>query len=338
MGRRRGVDGSAVSTTATTPTTVPVSSIAHSPRNPRESYEDVTELAASIEQVGVLQPLGVVRHELYLARYPQYEAEVGAAHWVVIQGNRRLAAAHDAQLDEVPVVVQERLAREDTFDETTLIENVHRADLSPLREAALLQELIDKHGSGRKVAKAVGKTSGWVTQRLSLLKLVPQLQAMLSSRELSIAAGRELAQIPQSRQLAAYENGEPYRDPAQAPPEPASGVDLDDRATYQRAELPPEGAYDVSTRSSSSNGSRGNKHPRKEGHDGQQSAYDVSTPATTGANGDGGGEVSISSAPNPEFSSGPGRLPAAPAELVAAIDQEYTIEQRHEVLRLMQQQ
>lgn len=308
MGRRRGVDGSAVSTTATTPTTVPVNSIAHSPRNPRESYEDVAELAASMEQVGVLQPLGVVRHELYLARYPQYEGEIGTAHWVVIQGNRRLAAAEQAQLDEVPVVVQERLAREDTFDETTLIENVHRADLPPLREAALLQELVDKYGSGRKVAKAVGKTSGWVTQRLSLLKLVPELQALLSSRELSIVAGRELAQIPQSRQLAAYECGEPYRDPAHAAAaEP--GVALDDPATYQRTELPPEGAYDVSTGSSAANGSRGNGHRHKGGRSDQQGAYDVSSR----------------------------RLPGAPAELVDAIDQEYTPEQRQEVLRLLQQ-
>lgn len=336
MGRRRGVDGSAVSTTATTPTTVPVSSIAHSPRNPRENYEDIAELAESIEQVGVLQPLGVVRHELYLARYPQYEAEVGTAHWVVIQGNRRLAAAQHAQLDEVPVVVQDRLAREDTFDETTLIENVHRADLPPLREAALLQELIDKHGSGRKVAKAVGKTSGWVTQRLSLLKLVPQLQALLSSRELSIAAGRELAQIPQTRQLAAYEHGEPYRDPAQAPAQPAPGVDLDDTATYQHTELPPESAYVVSTGSPAS--TNGNGYRRKEDRSEQQGAYDVSTSGpSAGGNGDGAGAVRTTGSPVPQFSSSAGWLPAAPAELVEAIDQEYTPEQRQEVLRLLQQ-
>lgn len=304
MGRRRGVEGSAVSTTAATPTTVPVSSIAHSPRNPRESYEDVAELAASMEQVGVLQPLGVVRHELYLARYPQYETEIGTAHWVVIQGNRRLAAAEQAQLDEVPVVVQERLAREDTFDETTLIENVHRADLPPLREAALLQELIEKYGSGRKVAKAVGKTPGWVTQRLSLLKLAPELQALLSSGELSIAAGRELAQIPQERQLAAYERGEPHRDPnaypGTTPEAPSNG--------YQHTERPPEGVYDVNTEAPAANGSRTNGHRRKEGRR-QQGVDDVSSR----------------------------RLPAAPAELVNAIDQEYTPEQRQEVLRLLQQ-
>lgn len=312
MGRRRGVEGSAVSTTAATPTTVPVSSIAHSPRNPREHYEDVAELAASMEQVGVLQPLGVVRHELYLARYPQYETEIGNAHWVVIQGNRRLAAAQRAQLDEVPVVVQERLAREDTFDETTLIENVHRSDLPPLREAALLQELVEKYGSGRKVAKAVGKSPGWITQRLSLLKLNPQLQTLLSSGELSIAAGRDLAQIPQERQLAAYERGEPYRDPDKDP-EPASNG-------HQPSGSVPEGVYDVNTHEPV-NGTRANgQHHKQEGEG--RGVYDVNTSAG------GAGRSARSKAK---------RLPSTPAELAAAIEVEYTPDQRHELLQLLQQ-
>lgn len=323
MGRRR-VGGEATSVTATAPATVPVSSIAHNPRNPRDDYDDVDELAASMGEVGVLQPLGIVRHEVWLARHPEHEPEVGAAHWVVVQGNRRLAAARRAELTEVPVIVHERLGRQDRFDESTLIENVHRTDLPPLREAALLQELVDKHGSQRQTAKAVGKTSGWVTQRLSLLKLVPQLQAKLSTAELSIAAARDLAQLPQSRQLDAYDNGAPYRDPSKPQPGPAPGVDLANRDTYTRTEVPPEGAYDVSTPVTTEAGSN-NGHSRsgRDHADGELSAYDVST---------------LPGAAAAQFSENYERtLPAKPADLVAALEREYTADQLAEVLRLLQQ-
>ena len=277
MGRRRGVEGSANATSTGTPSTVPIASIAYNPRNPRDSYDDIGELAESIQQAGVLQPLGVVRYEVYLARYPEHETEIGSAHWVVIHGNRRLAAATKAGLTEVPVIVQERLGREDVFDETVLIENVHRKDLPPLREAALLQELVSKHGSGRRVAAAVGKTSGWVTQRLSLLKLVPQLQQELASGNLTIVAARELAQIPATRQMEAHQQGEPYRDPGKPEPEAKADVVSGDRSTYTHTELDPQPAPDsapaTASRKQPDTSSNGKVAPA-------EGAYAVSTPET----------------------------------------------------------
>lgn len=326
MGRRRGVEGSATATSAGTPSAVPITSVAYNPRNPRDDYDDVAELAQSMGQVGVLQPLGVVRYELYLARYPEHESKVGAAHWVVVHGNRRLAAATAAGLDEVPVIVHERLARDDSFDESVLIENVHRKDLPPLREAALLQELVDKHGSGRKVAAAVGKTSGWVTQRLSLLKLVPQLQAKLAGGELTIVAARELAQIPPSRQVEAFEHGgPPYSDPGKPQPAPAAPeVVAGDPATYRRTELEPDGAYAVSTPASPA-GSEPDGDP---GTTNGASAYGVSTQEADGATG----------------SPGPGRngelvsvlRTASAHELIHAIRGAYSSEQCSEIGRQLQ--
>lgn len=205
MGRR--ISGAAT-------TSAPVASIAHNPRNARDDYADIEELQDSIQQYGILQPIGVVRYEVFLAKWPEYEQELQSAHWVAMQGNRRLAAARAVGLTEVPVTVQEQLGRTDRLDESILIENVHRKDLPPLREAALLQELVDKHGSQTAVAKVLAKSVGWVNQRLSLLKLLPELQDKLSRGELTVEQARDLSRIPRSRQAEAFDAGPPFRDPA----------------------------------------------------------------------------------------------------------------------------
>ena len=198
---RRPITGSAAATAATTPTSVPVTSIAHNPRNPRDHYDDIAELVASLQEVGVLQPLGVVRYEIFLTHYPQHEHEVGTYDWVVINGNRRLAAARKLGLSDVPVTVLDRLGRDDHLDEAVLIENIHREALPPLREAQALRLLVDRHGTQSAVAKRVGKTEGFVSQRLALLKLVPDLQIALSAGELTVEDARKLGKAPADRQV-----------------------------------------------------------------------------------------------------------------------------------------
>lgn len=223
------------------PSHVPVASIAFNPRNPRDTLEIDDEFVGSIEQVGVLQPITVIRYELYVFRYKEMEAEIGQASWVVVHGNRRLAGAQKAGLESVPVTVAATLAREDKIDESTLIENVHRKDLPPLREALLISELADKHGSKSAVAQALAKSNGWVSQRLSLLKLVPQLQQKLSTKELTVEAARELATLPQPQQLAAWEAGPPYKTKRSRKPAPRDGVDPADPTTYEHDVLAPSG-------------------------------------------------------------------------------------------------
>lgn len=230
MGRRLSSSSS-----ASNPARIPVASIAHNPRNARDNYDDTTELAESVREYGVLQPLGVVRYEIYLAHWPEHEDDIGAAHWVVMQGNRRLAAARAAGLDEVPVIVQEQLGRSDRLDESILVENVHRADLPHLRQAALLQQLAEKHGGQRAVAKVLNKTPGWVNQRLSLLKLVPELQTKLGSGELTVEQARDLSRITRDKQLDAYEQGPPFREPEPTTP----GTPVYDVNTQQAAEATP---------------------------------------------------------------------------------------------------
>jgi ParB family chromosome partitioning protein len=204
MGRRR-IEGSALAGTATAPAAVPVSSIAHNPRNLRDNYSDVAELASSIKEVGILQPLGVVRYELFLTHYPDFEREVGNCDWVVLHGNRRLAAAKLIDLPEVPVHVVDRLGRDDQFDESVLIENIHREKLPPLREAMALQELVDRHGTQTEVAKRIGRTVAYVSQRIGLLRLVPELQDALKTGTMSFEDARTLSSIDKADQLPQWE-------------------------------------------------------------------------------------------------------------------------------------
>lgn len=203
MGRRRRVEGSALATVSS-PTTAPVRSIAHNPRNPRDDYADIGELVESIREVGVLQPIGVVRYELYLSHYPEHEQDIGTCDWVALNGNRRLAAAREVGLDEVPVHVLDRLARTGHLDESVLIENIHRSTLPPLREAHALQILLDRHGSQRALAKRIGVSQGYISQRLSLLRLAAPLQEALAAGELRVEQARALATLSVDKQIAEW--------------------------------------------------------------------------------------------------------------------------------------
>lgn len=188
------------------PTSVPVEQLAHNPRNPRESYdgESLDELAASLREIGQLQPITVVARDVYLAHHPGDAERVGAARWVVVMGNRRLAAARVAGLGELAVAVLDRLGGADPqLTEATLVENIHREALPPLLEARELQGLVERHGSQAAAAKRVAKTQGWVSQRLSLLRLGPEQQEQLRAGTITLREARRIASEPPESQDAA---------------------------------------------------------------------------------------------------------------------------------------
>ena len=202
---RPTIAGSTLGTSAT-PTSLPPSTLAPNPRNPRDSYDDVDELAESIRQIGILQPLGVVRYEIFLAHYPKYESDVGTCEWVVINGNRRLAAARLVGLAEVPVTMLEHLGRDAMLDEAVLVENIHRRDLPPLREAQAIQVLVERQGSQAKAAARLGKTQGFISQRLALLKLAPALREALTAGSLPLEEARTLGRLTVQEQEQAWED------------------------------------------------------------------------------------------------------------------------------------
>ncbi|MFD3720098.1 ParB/RepB/Spo0J family partition protein [Streptomyces sp. NPDC058674] len=207
--RFSGQDGPAAepATTASAGTPrVALDALAHNPYNPREELKSVEDLADSLTSRGVIQPLAVVTRQAFLAAHPDHEGRIGQATYVVVDGNRRLAAANLAGLDDVPVHIDDSLAQDaDTLLETALIAAVQHENLDPLDEAKALQRLVGVHGSQRAVARALGKSSPWVTQRIALLKLTPELQEAVEDRTLPVEIARNVGQLPAQQQQSAAE-------------------------------------------------------------------------------------------------------------------------------------
>lgn len=163
---------------------VPLDQIRPNPAQPRRYFgeESLDELAASISQVGVLQPL-IVR--------PSPDGG-----YELIAGERRLRAAATAELDVVPVVVRTDEDPDGTTIATALIENVQREDLSPLEEAAGYEALLDEHGlTHEEVATAVGKSRSAITNSIRLLQLPAAVQRMVDRGDLSAGHGRALLAV-----------------------------------------------------------------------------------------------------------------------------------------------
>ncbi|MFB7484467.1 ParB/RepB/Spo0J family partition protein [Streptomyces anulatus] len=185
------------------PAAVGLKELAHNPFNPREELTEIEETAASLRERGQIQPVTVVRRATFLRAHPGQEDALGEAQYVVVDGNRRLAAAVAAGLDELRIDVNDALAvTAADILESALIANVHRVDVAPLDQANALQELVGVHGSQGKVAKRLGKTPAWVSQRLALLELTPDLQEKVESGELRVEPARRIGRMPKTEQAA----------------------------------------------------------------------------------------------------------------------------------------
>ncbi|MFJ2170347.1 ParB/RepB/Spo0J family partition protein [Streptomyces griseofuscus] len=186
------------------PASVPLAELAHNPFNPRDEYTDIEETAESLRARGQIQPVTVARRAAFLRAHPDQVELVGAAEYVVIDGNRRLKAAAVAGLAELRIDVNDDLAATAAdILESALIANVHRVDVPPLDQAKAIQQLVDVHGSQGKVAKRLGKTPAWVSQRLALLELTPDLQSAVESGELKVEPARRIGRLPKEQQAPA---------------------------------------------------------------------------------------------------------------------------------------
>lgn len=172
----------------------PIDSIIPNPRQPRESMNenDLQDLANSIREHGILQPLVV-------------SLESMSGTYTLIAGERRLRAAKLAGLDRVPVIV--RSVTEQERLELALIENVQRADLSPLETAEAYNKLANEFNlSHEEIAERVGKGRVAVTNTMRLLKLPEAAKKALAAGEITEGHGRALLGLPTSQaQLAALQ-------------------------------------------------------------------------------------------------------------------------------------
>ncbi|NEV92486.1 ParB/RepB/Spo0J family partition protein [Streptomyces tendae] len=186
------------------PASVPLAELAHNPFNPRDEYTDIEETAESLRTRGQVQPVTVARRAAFLRAHPDQEELLGTAEYVVIDGNRRLKAAIAAGLAELRIDVNDDLAATAAdILESALIANVHRVDVPPLDQAKAIQQLVDVHGSQGKVAKRLGKTPAWVSQRLALLELTPDLQSAVEAGELKVEPARRIGRLPKAQQAPA---------------------------------------------------------------------------------------------------------------------------------------
>ena len=208
---------------------IPLQSIRPNPHQPRRLFDEdgLQELAASIAQIGVLQPI-LVR-----------PADNG---YELIAGERRWRAAGIAALEVIPAIV--RTTDDTSSMEQALVENLHRADLTPLEEAAAYHQLIEDFGfTHEQVSERVGKSRSAISNALRLMALPTEIQQYLGDGRLTARHARSLLSIDDAetqlryareavsneltvRELEALISGQSSQQSVMQPPQPADGAGL----------------------------------------------------------------------------------------------------------------
>ena len=161
---------------------LPVTQVTPNPRQPRQVFEEeaMAELVHSITEVGLLQPV-VVR-------------ATGPDSYELIMGERRWRATQEAGLDTIPAIIRE--THDDNMLRDALLENLHRAELNPLEEAAAYQQLLDDFGSTHEeLAQRIGRSRPQISNTLRLLKLSPAVQRRVAAGVLSAGHARALLSV-----------------------------------------------------------------------------------------------------------------------------------------------
>lgn len=172
-------------------TFVDIALISPNPDQPRRTFTDdaLKELSASIKEKGIIQPL-------ILRKSPR-----NADGFEIVAGERRWRAAQQAQLHEVPAIVRDL----DDIEvlELAIIENIQRADLNAVEEAAGYRQLMDRFGHTQdKLAQALGKSRSHIANLLRLLNLPDQVLEMVRAGDLSAGHARALVTAPDPTSLA----------------------------------------------------------------------------------------------------------------------------------------
>lgn len=172
-------------------THAPIERLHPNPDQPRKQFDaaELESLAASIREKGVIQPL-IVRPD------PRRPGE-----WQIVAGERRWRAAQLARVDKAPIVI--RHLDDAEVLEIAILENVQRADLNPIEEAAGYAQLVERFGhTQEKLAAAMGKSRSYIANALRLLTLPEPVQAMTREGRLSAGHARALVTAPNPEALA----------------------------------------------------------------------------------------------------------------------------------------
>jgi ParB family chromosome partitioning protein len=161
---------------------LPIGSVTPNPRQPRSVFDEdaLDELVASIQEVGLLQPV-VVR-------------EVGPGRFELVMGERRWRASQRAGLTEIPAIVRD--TTDDDLLRDALMENLHREQLNPLEEAAAYQQLLDDFGATHEeLARRIGRSRPHISNTLRLLNLSPGVQRRVAAGVLTAGHARALLSV-----------------------------------------------------------------------------------------------------------------------------------------------
>ncbi|MFD5516306.1 ParB/RepB/Spo0J family partition protein [Streptomyces sp. NPDC127066] len=229
------------------PSELPLHRISPNPDNPRSKLGDLTDLAGSLKTHGQKQAITVMNRDAYIRANPERAADLepDTTH-VVVDGSSRLAAAREAGLDTLKIMVSDdQGTTSEELLESALVANIHRQDLEELDEARALERLLAIHGSQRELAKRLHRSQGWVSQRLALLNLTPELQARVGQEPIDLL--RAVGNKPADQQEAALEGLKAERlrkeeekqarasDRAEAPEKPGQDIQAGDYGVITEA-------------------------------------------------------------------------------------------------------
>jgi ParB family transcriptional regulator, chromosome partitioning protein len=164
---------------------LPVTAITPNPKQPRHVFDEeaLEELKASIEEVGFLQPI-VVR-------------DAGDGRYEIVMGERRWRAAQAVGKETIPAIVRD--TRDDAMLRDALLENIHRANLNPLEEAAAYQQLLDEFGATHEeLARRIGRSRPQISNTIRLLNLPAPVQRRVAAGVLSAGHARALLGLEDS--------------------------------------------------------------------------------------------------------------------------------------------
>lgn len=172
---------------------VPVAAIVPNPKQPRQVFDEeaLAELKASIQEVGILQPI-VVR-------------DLGADKYELVMGERRWRAAQAVGRETIPAIVRD--TRDDAMLRDALMENIHRVNLNPLEEAAAYQQLLEEFGATHEeLGRRIGRSRPQITNTIRLLNLPAPVQRRVAAGVLSAGHARALLGLddPEAQEALAH--------------------------------------------------------------------------------------------------------------------------------------
>jgi len=182
---------------------IAVDAIVPNPKQPRTVFDEeaLEELKSSIREVGFLQPI-VVRELDLDAPGRRERSERGEIKYELVMGERRWRAAQALEREQIPAIIRE--TRDDAMLRDALLENIHRANLNPLEEAAAYQQLLDEFGATHEeLARRIGRSRPQISNTIRLLNLPSVVQRRVAAGVLSAGHARALLSLDDTEQQEA---------------------------------------------------------------------------------------------------------------------------------------